>query len=137
MPENMSNAETAAPQQRVIGRPFQPGQSGNPAGRPKGSRHRLAEQFLQDLETTWKKHGLAAMERCATEEPVQFARIMASLLPKQIEVDATLSVFSELTTADEVLALVREELGDETARLLADALDRDETLTIEHDPAHD
>jgi hypothetical protein len=33
----MSNAENSAPKQR--GRPFPPGQSGNPAGKPKGARH--------------------------------------------------------------------------------------------------
>ncbi|WP_353212577.1 DUF5681 domain-containing protein [Rhodovarius sp.] len=33
----MSNAEKSAPKQR--GRPFPPGQSGNPAGKPKGARH--------------------------------------------------------------------------------------------------
>src|SRR5258708_406473 len=117
MPENMSNAELAAPKQRVIGTPFQPGQSGNPAGRPLGARNKLGEAFIEDLRSVWKTHGKQALIDCAETEPAQFARIMASLLPKQIEVDATLSVFSELTTADEVLALVREELGDETARL--------------------
>ncbi len=33
----MSNTENSAPKQR--GRPFLPGQSGNPAGKPKGARH--------------------------------------------------------------------------------------------------
>jgi hypothetical protein len=36
---------------RGLGRPFRPGLSGNPAGKPKGSRHRitlLAEKLMQD-----------------------------------------------------------------------------------------
>jgi hypothetical protein len=37
-----------ATDERVIGRPFRPGQSGNPRGRPKGSRHKLSEQFLAE-----------------------------------------------------------------------------------------
>ena len=44
-------AENSAANQRGrgSGRPFRPGQSGNPAGKPKGTRHRatiLAEQLL-------------------------------------------------------------------------------------------
>src|SRR5262245_104266 len=35
-------------QQRGRGRPFRPGQSGNPAGKPKGTRHR-ATMFAQQL----------------------------------------------------------------------------------------
>jgi hypothetical protein len=44
----MSNAENAAPKQR--GRPFEPGQSGNPAGKPKGARNattRLVETLFE------------------------------------------------------------------------------------------
>jgi hypothetical protein len=37
--------------------PWQPGQSGNPKGRQKGSRNRLCEQFLQDFYETWQAHG--------------------------------------------------------------------------------
>ena len=36
-------------QKQPIGRPFVPGQSGNPAGRPKGARSKLGETFLKAL----------------------------------------------------------------------------------------
>jgi Family of unknown function (DUF5681) len=42
-------AENSAQEQRPRGKPFRKGQSGNPAGKPKGTRHRatmLAEQLL-------------------------------------------------------------------------------------------
>ena len=37
-----------------------PGQSGNPAGRPVGSRQKLAEQYLRDLYEFWQEIGPAA-----------------------------------------------------------------------------
>jgi hypothetical protein len=40
---------------KVIHRPFLPGQSGNPRGRPKGSRHKLSEAFLADLAALARK----------------------------------------------------------------------------------
>ena len=45
-------AESAASKQRGPGRPFQPGESGNPAGRPRGSRNKstLAAMALLDGE---------------------------------------------------------------------------------------
>jgi hypothetical protein len=45
------NSDDAAPK-RVIGRPFQPGQSGNPSGRPKAARElsELVRSLITDGE---------------------------------------------------------------------------------------
>lgn len=46
----MSGPENSTPERRVIGRPFQPGQSGNPGGRPKAVK-KLAEACREFLES--------------------------------------------------------------------------------------
>jgi Family of unknown function (DUF5681) len=62
---------------------FRPGQSGNPRGRPKGSRHKLSEAFLAELVADFEAGGRAAIERCRLERPDVYVRLVASLLPKQ------------------------------------------------------
>lgn len=67
-------------------KPFQPGQSGNPAGRQKGSRNKLGEAFIQALHEDFVVNGLAVIETVRTERPGDYLKVVASLLPKQIEV---------------------------------------------------
>ena len=62
---------------------FKPGQSGNPAGRPRGSRNRLAEDFLADTYQQWQQHGSTALETMAKAEPARFCQMVAGLLPKE------------------------------------------------------
>ena len=71
-------------EERVIGRPFKPG---NP-GRPKGSRNKLGEKFLKDLLKHWKQHGTAALDGCLEKDPAAYCRVVASILPKEIKLDA-------------------------------------------------
>lgn len=85
---------TAPVQRKVIGRPFPAGTSGNPSGRPKGARSKFSEVFIQDLHRVWEERGIAALEKCAVEEPGVFIRTCASLMPKDVNlavgvVDAT------------------------------------------------
>ena len=66
---------------------FKPGQSGNPAGRPKGSRQKLAESFLADLAAHWSLNGKTALQAAYEKNPVEYVRVVASLLPKNVAVD--------------------------------------------------
>lgn len=86
MSELPVDADTTAPKQQ-IGRPFVAGQSGNPKGRPKGSRNKLAEDFVGDALNAWKEHGPAALKTMATEEPSKFCQMVAGILPKEIKVE--------------------------------------------------
>jgi hypothetical protein len=49
-----------------------------------------AESFIADLHTVWEKHGLAALEKCAVEEPGQFIRVLATLMPKNVNLSVAL-----------------------------------------------
>jgi len=61
-------------------------------GRPLGARSKLGEAFLEDLRDAWNEHGIEALRRCATEDPSQFCRIIANLLPRDIDINLTGSI---------------------------------------------
>src|SRR5262245_44223102 len=92
-----------------------PGQSGNPAGRPKGSRNRLSEDFIADLHESWQTHGKTAIERCVAERPDMYLKIVAGLLPK--DVNLKVSNLDDLT--DEQLLNKLNSLTEMARPLLA------------------
>lgn len=109
----MSDAEFTAPKQ--VGRPFQPGQSGNPAGRPKGARSKLAEDFLGDVLDAWQQNGRSAIDMMIADKPGDFVKMVAGLMPKE----ATLNIndHSEMTD-DELAERVRSLAAQLTPFLL-------------------
>jgi hypothetical protein len=62
--------------------PWMPGQSGNPAGRPKGTRHRFSERFCKDFLADWEAHGLEVIEKVRNEKPDVYLRVATAILPK-------------------------------------------------------
>ena len=66
-------------------------------GRKRGSRNLLSEQFLSDLHNEWKRSGKAVLEAAAKDEPVAFLKVVAGVMPRLIDIDASVSVHSELS----------------------------------------
>jgi Family of unknown function (DUF5681) len=84
--------------------PWKPGQSGNPKGRPQGSRNKLSEDFLADLHESWLALGKAALVTAAWTDPVAYVRLVASLMPRELE--ATIPIVPERMSTAQLEALI-------------------------------
>ena len=68
---------------------FKPGQSGWPGGKPTKSRNRLQGEFLRELADDFELHGKKAIQAMRQEKPAEYIKVVASLMPKQLEEVAT------------------------------------------------
>jgi hypothetical protein len=66
---------------------WQPGRSGNPAGRPKGSRSKLSESFLKALSEDFDTNGIDVIEKVRSSRPHEYLKIVAAVLPKQMQLE--------------------------------------------------
>ena len=55
-------------------------------GRMKGSRNRLGADFLYALQREFEQHGEEAIRIVRVEKPVEFLKVIASVLPKEFEI---------------------------------------------------
>ena len=76
---------------------FKPGQSGNPAGRPVGSKSRLTENILFDLAEFYEKEGKDLIRRVRDENPAALLQGLLKLIPKDISLNVSGGVELELT----------------------------------------
>lgn len=110
--------------------------AGNPSrGRQRAARDKISTAFLEALNEAFDEpndtggcKGLDAIKKVRDEDPATFARIYATLLPKQVEIDER-TPESELS--DEQLEEYYAELG---ARIAAKAKPAEPPITIAPGP---
>ena len=97
--------------EKSLGQPWQPGQSGNPAGRPIGNRNKLNEKFILALHDDFVQHGAKVIEQVRKEKPDTYLKVIASILPRELHVkDGSLFDGMSNEQLDEILGSVRTVL---------------------------
>src|SRR5262245_25364886 len=61
-------------------------ETANRRGRAKGSRNRLAHAFVTALQADFEEHGEAVIRVARVEKPVEYLKVIASILPKELEI---------------------------------------------------
>ena len=98
-------------------KPWPPGVSGNPNGRPVGSRSAFSAGFTRDLAEVWAEKGKASMLYTAEKQPAVFFATCARLLPNDVRVTVEQQLPGNLSMEDwqmmkEVIAAVRQAIPD-------------------------
>lgn len=95
---------------------FKKGQSGNPGGKPIGARNKLQGAFLNTLAEDFEKDGKQAIIDMRINEPAQYIRCVASLMPKELEVTKPLDDLTDDELARAIATLKQffdsEGIGD-------------------------
>jgi Family of unknown function (DUF5681) len=95
---------------------WQPGESGNPAGRLRGSRNRLSEEVVCALLRDFRKHGEKAIAEVRRTQPGVYLKVLALLVPREHKVEHTNPLSS---LSDEELAAMIAHLEESIAQRVA------------------
>ena len=93
-------------------KPWKEGQSGNPAGRPKGSRNKINQAYLDAFCQEFEKHGEAVFAHVREKMPHVWLKLAAQLQPKQVQVEHALAEMTE-EQIERRLAEVRAAISNE------------------------
>ena len=98
---------------------FQRGRS-KTGGRAKGAKNRLSHAFLTALADNFEQHGIEALKIARIERPVDYIKVVAGLMPKELEImDSRLTDLSD-EELDVFIAKLRAQLRGAIAQDLGD-----------------
>ena len=89
---------------------FKKGQSGNPAGRRKGVKNKITQDFLDTLTAHFHEHGADAIDQVYRERPSDYLKIIAQVIPKDIQLEANIQELPPLTR--EEAAAINQSLDE-------------------------
>src|SRR5262249_12566689 len=116
------------PTKHLNGRMWQPGQSGNPNGRPVSSRTVFSQAFLKDLAEVWSDHGWEAMVKTAKTNPTVFFATCARLIGPEVKLTIEQQLPGNLSPADwnlmmQILDAVKSAIPDAANRPAGEVLE--------------
>ena len=112
-----------------VGRMWPPGVSGNPNGRPVGSRTVFSQAFLKDLAEVWSDEGREAMVKTAKTNPTVFFATCARLIGPEVKLTIEQQLPGNLSPADWNLML---EIVDAVRQAIPDAASAPPGAVLEH-----
>jgi hypothetical protein len=100
-----------------VGKPtrWPPGQSGNPAGKPPGTRTAFSQGFIRDFALVWAEEGLEAVRKVAKKSPEAFVAIAARICPNDVRITLEQAIPGGMSLED--YSLMREVIAANQGRL--------------------
>ncbi len=84
--------------------PFKKGQSGNPAGRPRGSRNKVVEASIAALSEDFEQDPAGYWREFRQKDLSGYMKLVASLWPKKIEATMNTTILMEYEAARDFAA---------------------------------
>jgi hypothetical protein len=101
---------------------WQQGQSGNPAGRVRGSRNALSEAVICALLRDFREHGQRAIAKVRETQPGVYLKVLALLVPREHKIEHSNAISSlsdeELDAAIEHIKAKLAARAGETAKVI-------------------
>jgi hypothetical protein len=105
MPQKQRKKQAPESVAAIKAHQFKPGQSGNPGGKAVGTRNQLQGDFVRELAEDFAKHGRAAIVEMRENKGSEYIKVIASLMPKEIDIGTRFGAISDDELAAGIAAL--------------------------------
>src|SRR5262245_18421716 len=98
---------------RQIGRPFQPGVSGNPGGSAGRARRELNADTIRAMHKAFREGGEQVIRKVMHNQPALFLKLLVLLVPRELEVSHSNAIKS---MSDDAIQATIQAIQEKLAR---------------------